>query len=108
MFMKKSIKAATYISLVLVFLSASLLGMFGQDIAYYLHDKHGLLTPLKILDITTYSSYGLYLFFLTLVIIQRKRRIISDVLTKTCLAMLVYIGGMISLWSFFVLAMWHG
>ena len=100
------IKTATFISLALTFLSASLLGIFGQDIAYYLVETYSVLKLHTVLKWTTGLSYVLYIFYLAFATIQYKREVIGRRVILTCIYLFVTIGGLVFVWSFFVLAMW--
>ncbi|MGM9951049.1 MAG: hypothetical protein ACI33P_13030 [Lysinibacillus sp.] len=79
--------------------AGGLFGIFGQGIAYFLWELFDYGWPLHYLTVITVSSYIL-LFLVACVSIWKKYRLL---LGATLIA-----GGMISMWSFFVLAMWWG
>lgn len=76
-----------------------LLGMFGQGIAYFLSELFGYGWPFHYLTIITVNSYILLL-------------LVAGISIKKKLGFLLGVtligGGIISMWSFFVWAMWWG
>ena len=78
---------------------ACLLGIFAQPLAYYLAALFDLGRPFHYLTILTVNSYIL-LFFVIGMSIWKKYGLLLGV---TCI-----VGGLVSIWSFFVLAMWWG
>lgn len=78
---------------------ACLLGIFGQSLAYFLAELFGYGWPFHYLTILTVNSYIL-LFFVIGMSIWKKYGLLLGV---TCI-----VGGLVSIWSFFVLAMWWG
>lgn len=76
-----------------------LLGIFGQWIAYFLSDLFEYGWPIHYLTIITVSSYILLLFVVGMSMWKK----LGALLAATLIA-----GGFISIWSFFVLAMWWG
>lgn len=76
-----------------------LLGIFGQPIAYFLSELFGYGWPLHYLTILTVNSYIMLLFVVGISVREK----LGILLTSTLIA-----GGMISIWSFFILAMWWG
>ena len=76
-----------------------LLGIFGQGISYFLWELFDYGRPIIYLTIITGASYILVLFVIGMSLWKK-----LDLL----LAVALIVGGMASVWSFFVLAMWWG
>lgn len=97
------------LSIVLLFmiLFAGYLGMFAQDIAYYFADLFDE-TPFKMLNIVTITSIGLFILIFVIQLILFTRKKIKPKLFVRMLMATVSIGGLVSLWSLFILIMWWG
>jgi len=97
------------LSIVLLFmiLFAGYLGMFAQDIAYDLADLFDE-TPFKMLNIVTITSIGLFILIFVIQLILFTRKKIKPKLFVRMLMATVSIGGLVSLWSLFILIMWWG
>ena len=76
-----------------------LLGIFGQGIAYFLWELFDYGWPIAYLTIITGVSYILLLFVIGMSVWKK----LGLLLTVTLI-----VGGMVSFWSFIVLAMWWG
>ena len=76
-----------------------LLGIFGQGIAYFLWELFDYGWPIAYLTIITGVSYILLLFVIGMSVWKK----LGILLTVTLI-----VGGMVSFWSFIVLAMWWG
>ena len=76
-----------------------LLGIFGQGISYFLWELFDYSRPITYLTIITGVSNILLLFAIGMSLWKK-----LDLL----LAVALIVGGMASVWSFFVLAMWWG
>ena len=87
---------------ILGLLVATYLGIFGQDISYYLNEQFPTIKLTTALTSVTFLSIGLYIFLSIFSVIFEKPA--KRYLTFTC----VIIGLSISVWSFFVWAMWMG
>lgn len=91
-----------YALVILGLLVATSLSIFGQDISYYLNEQFPSIKLTTALTSVTFLSIGLYIFLSLFLAIFKKPA--KRYLTYTC----VLIGLPISLWSFFVWAMWMG
>lgn len=87
---------------------ATVLGIFGQDISYFI-DKHIMkLSPIYYLTAITYISIFLYLITILLTyIFNKKNKLKKSILDLSWLVILGF-SLFISFWSLFVLAMWWG
>lgn len=92
----------------LIFVLASLLGIYGQDLAYFLNQYVFDLAQLYYLTIITVLSILLYVFYLfyLLFLYMNKQLIHGGILFTLGLSLLLAI--LISFWSIFVLAMSWG
>lgn len=91
-----------YALVILGLLVATSLGIFGQDISYYLNEQFPTIKLTTALTSVTFLSIGLYIFLSIFSVIFEKPA--KRYLTFTCVLM----GLSISVWSFFVWAMWMG
>ncbi|MFU1996206.1 hypothetical protein [Priestia megaterium] len=100
------IKANLLICIFLIL--ATVLGIFGQDISYFM-DKHIMkLSPIYYLTAITYLSIFLYLITILLTyIFNKKNKLKKSILDLYWLVILGF-SLFISFWSLFVLAMWWG
>lgn len=95
------------IVLLCMILFAGYLGMFAQDIAYYLADLFDE-TPFKMLNIVTVTSIGLFILIFVVQMILFARNKLKPKLFAAMLMANVSIGGLVSLWSLFILVIWWG
>ena len=96
--------AFIWISLIL----ASILGIFGQGIAYFLNDHFLKSYPIYYLTALTITSLFLYVSSVLLIYIQYRRgKIVKNTLTIS-LSLMAICCPPIIFWSLFVLAMWWG
>lgn len=96
--------AFIWISLIL----ASILGVFGQGIAYFLNDNILKSYPIYYLTALTITSIFFYVSSVLLIYIQYRRgKIVRNTLTIS-LFLMVIVSLPIIFWSLFVLAMWWG
>ncbi|MDH6651179.1 hypothetical protein COE67_17045 [Priestia megaterium] len=100
------IKANLLICISLILATVS--GIFGQDISYFI-DKHIMkLSPIYYLTAITYISIFLYLLTILLTyIFNKKNKLKKSILDLYWLVILGF-SLFISFWSLFVLAMWWG
>lgn len=84
---------------------ATILGIYGQDISYFLNEQFPTIELTKAITIVTFISIGLYIIIPILLFIFIKHR---KVLFKIYLIAFVLLGFPITMWSFFVWAMWMG
>ena len=96
--------AFIWISLIL----ASILGVFGQSIAYFLNDNFLKSYPIYYLTVLTITSIFLYVSSVLLIYIQyRQGKFVRNTLNIS-LSLMVIVCLPIIFWSLFVLAMWWG
>lgn len=94
--------------LVGLFIFASGLGIFGQDIAYFFGDVWGWMDPLMVLLIVTIVSILLYLIYIYRSLFLYVKRGGSDGRTLFVIFIGIFFAVVISFWSLFVLVMWWG
>jgi hypothetical protein len=84
---------------------ATILGILGQDISYYFNERFPTIELTTAITIVTFISIGLYIIIpISLFIFIKTEKILFIVSVITS----VLIGLPISIWSFFVWAMWMG
>lgn len=87
---------------------ATMLGVFGQDLSYYMSESFMEISPVTYLTVLTVISVFLYvLSFVVTYIAYKKQGNKNDKFYFYFLA-IGLIGISISLWSVFVLAIWWG
>lgn len=87
---------------------ATSLGLFGQDVAYFLDTHIGVFHPLSYLTAITILSILLYIInFIQLCLLLIKNKL-KGKRFMTYLTVTLLLGIPTSLWSIFVLAMWWG
>lgn len=84
---------------------ATILGIYGQDISYYLNENFPKIGITIIFTIVTFLSIGLYIIIPVLLFNLKN---LNKVLFKTYLIANVVLGFPISMWSIFVWAMGMG
>ncbi|MBS4203413.1 hypothetical protein [Lederbergia citrea] len=89
------------IGVIISLIVATFLGIFSQDISYYFNEQFPTIKLTTAITIVTFLSIGLYIIILILISILKKTN-------KVYLIAFVLIGLPISIWSFFVWAMWMG
>lgn len=102
---KRNILAIFLFSIILI---AAFLGWYAQDIAYYFESHLVYQDPFQTLIIVTITSVGLFIIACiinTILLANQKRKPKIYIIS---LAINIFIGFFISLWSLFVLAMWWG
>lgn len=99
-------KAMIYSAFVFIgLLFATILGILGQDISYYLNERFPTIELTAAITIVTFISIGLYIIIpISLFIFNKTRKTYLIVSVFVC----VILGLPISIWSFFVWAMWMG
>ena len=101
--MKKS-----HVFISVMFLIATALGIFGQDIAYFLHNHFPGTLPVHYLTFLTIFSIILYLFSLLFIITLIIKNKIDKEKAYLYLFMMMVSMLLTSTWSLFVLSMWWG
>ncbi len=99
-------KSQVFISF--MFFIATALGIFGQDIAYFLHNLFSSSLPVYYLTFLTIFSIILYLFSLLFIITLIIKNKIDKEKAYLYLFMMVVSMLLTSTWSLFVLSMWWG
>src|SRR5690625_4533903 len=94
-------------SILVIVTILSILSRFITDIAYYFADLFDK-TPFKMLNIVTITSIGLFILIFVIQLILFTRKKIKPKLFVRMLMATVSIGGLVSLWSLFILIMWWG
>lgn len=109
MFSKEGIgdmKVMIYSSFVIIgLIVATILGIFGQVIAYDFNERFPTIELTTAITIVTFISIGLYIIIpISLFIFNKTEKVVLIVSVIAC----VLIGLPISIWSFFVWGMWMG
>ena len=89
------------IAVIIGLLIATLLGIYGQDLSYYFNDRFPEIELATAITVITFLSIGLYIIIPSFLLIFKKMR-------GVYLIGFVLVGIPISIWSFFVWAMWMG
>lgn len=100
--MKETIQS---IFVIIGLIVATILGIYGQDISYYINDQIPTIELTISITIVTFLSIGLYIFIPILLFISNK---VKKVFFWIYLTLSILIGLPTSGWSFFVWAMWMG
>ncbi len=100
--MKETIQS---IFVIIGLIVATILGIYGQDISYYINDQIPTIELRISITIVTFLSIGLYIFIPILLFISNK---VKKVIFWIYLSVSILIGLPTSGWSFFVWAMWMG
>ncbi|AKO93361.1 hypothetical protein BEH_15555 [Priestia filamentosa] len=96
------------ICIIILLISATFLGVYGQDISYFLDENIIEWNAMYYLTAVTYISIFLYFVkILWTYILQRKNVLKGNILNLYWLVTVIP-SFLISLWSIFVLAMWWG
>ncbi|WP_077303304.1 hypothetical protein [Virgibacillus pantothenticus] len=86
-----------------------LLGLYGQELAYFLNEKvYVAIYPIYYLTASTITSISMFLVSLLFVYIAAKKKILSKTISSRYAWSIFISGFFISFWSMFVLAMWWG
>lgn len=105
----EDMKVMIYSAFVIIgLILATILGTLGQDISYHLNERFPAIELTTAITIVTFISIGLYIIIpISLVIFiktEKNEKIYLIMSVITC----VLIGLPVSIWSFFVWAMWMG
>ena len=84
------------------------LGVFGQDMAYFLSENFAEVHPIYYLTVITSLSILLYVSSLVLNFIFYKRQNMKWGKISPFISMLFIIGMFTTYWALFVVAMWWG
>lgn len=96
-----------HFSIIACVVIATILGLFGQDIAYVMNEKILSFIHLSYyLTVCTILSIGLYLISVVIVYVADKKKKISRIVYSKYMIIVIIIGLFISCWSLFVFAMW--
>ena len=95
-------------SIIVTLLLATSLGLFGQDIAYFIDDTIYHTAPYKYLVGATITSILLYLVTIVLIYISGRKNWLDKNTISAYMVITLLIGVFTSLWSVFVTAMWLG
>ncbi|GIN96052.1 hypothetical protein J6TS1_19220 [Siminovitchia terrae] len=87
---------------------ATILGIYGQDIAYFFNDNVAKIYPIYYLSAITLISIFLYLVALLVTYLSYKKKIVDKGKFVVYLSTILIIGLPTSFWSNFVLLMWWG
>lgn len=90
----------------ILLVTATLLGIFSQDIAYFLGESISFLPSIIVLTIITGLVIGLFIY-----IFVKANALLNQNHTKSnrgllLLFIIIFIGFIVSFWLLFVLAMW--
>lgn len=98
-----------YFFIVICVSMATILGLYGQGLAYFLNEKvYSAIYPIYYLTVSTVISIGMFLVSLLLVYIGAKKKILSKNTSSRYTFVIFIIGFFTSCWSIFVLTMWWG
>ena len=100
----KKMNTIVYVSLII----ATLFGIFGQDIAYFLNENFIESYPIYYLTALTVISMCLYICLMIFIFIQYKKQRITKNKLEITLYLFFTIGLPVSCWSLLVTAMWWG
>ncbi|RIU92029.1 hypothetical protein [Oceanobacillus picturae] len=100
--MKETIQS---IFVIIGLIVTTILGIYGQDISYFINDQISTIDLRISITIVTFLSIGLYIFIPILLFISNK---VKKVFFWIYLTLSILIGLPTSGWSFFVWAMWMG
>lgn len=87
---------------------ATIFGIFGQNMAYFLNEHIIEIPPIYYLTALTIMSWILYLLPIVIIVFVYKKQKIKKETFINYLSVNCLIGFLISMGSFFVLAMWWG
>lgn len=87
---------------------ATILGVFGQGLAYFMNENIVKTYPIYYLSVLTLISIFLYVVSFILTYVSLKKRKIEKEIFDLYLIAICLLGLPTSLWSLFVLAMWWG
>lgn len=87
---------------------ATIFGIFGQGMAYFLKENFVEISPIYYLTVLTIISIFLYLSCFVLTYLQYKKQRINKGRLKIYFSVFGCISLLTSCWSLFVLAMWWG
>ena len=93
--------AFVIIAVIIGLIVATLLGIYGQDLSYYFNDRFPEIELATAITVITFLSIGLYIIIPSFLLIFRKMK-------GVYLIGFALVGIPISIWSFFVWAMWMG
>lgn len=87
---------------------ATVFGIFGQGIAYFMNDNIASIGPIYYLTGLTFTSVFLYLVAAVFTYVANKKKILDKIEISIYYRIIGFIGILTSFWSLFVLAMWWG
>jgi len=87
---------------------ATIFGVFGQGMAYFLNENFAKIPPIYYLTVLTIISVFLYLISFVMTYLQYKKQGIEEVKLVSYFSVIGCIGILTSCWSILVLAMWWG
>ncbi|KOS71507.1 hypothetical protein AEA09_00400 [Lysinibacillus contaminans] len=87
---------------------ATIFGIFGQGIAYFMNDFIASIAPVYYLTGLTFTSVFLYLVSAVITYVAGKKDMLGKLETDIYFPIIGLLGIGTSLWSLFVLAMWWG
>jgi len=93
------------IGVIISLIFATILGIYGQDISYFLNERNPTIELTTVITIVTILSIGLYIINPILLFKFLK---LKKVYLIACIIASSLIGLRISMFSFFVWAMWMG
>lgn len=93
--------AVVIIAVIFGLILATLLGIYGQDLSYYFNDRFPAIELAMAITVINFLGIGLYIIIPSLLLIFKKMK-------GVYLFGFVLIGLPISIWAFFVWAMWMG
>ena len=87
---------------------ATIVGIFGQGISYFMNKNIFSIAPIYYLTVLTCTSIFLYLVTVVLIYLAGKKQLLDKIEIRIYSRIIGFIGICTSLWSLFVLAMWWG
>ena len=105
----EDMKVMIYSAFVIIgIIFATLLGILGQDLSYYFNERFPTIELTTAITIITFISIGLYIIIPISLLIFIKPEKAEKIYLIVSVIACVLIGLPISIWSFFVWAMWMG
>lgn len=98
----------TNVSIFASVILATIVGIFGQGMAYFLNESFVEIPPTYYLTALTILSVFLFLISFVLTFLQYKKQRIEKIKLVSYFSVFGGIGLLTSCWSLFVLAMWWG
>ena len=87
-----------------LFVIASLLGIFAQDLGFMIYDPTGF-GNIAVFEWSTYLSWFFYVMMVVMIIMSIAKKDAKDNRVKVLFVVVTLLGILVSMWSLFVIAM---